>query len=116
VRHLQNYLPIILSDVLRRADFIDDDEIQEYIQWIHPHISHDDPVEYTEKEKAEMLRLPRKECWYKFRAMAFDSLSLLFSVSISFYRSRYGCSNPRPLSNAGHAPFLLRLRLTNIII
>ncbi|KIM49444.1 hypothetical protein M413DRAFT_108537 [Hebeloma cylindrosporum] len=43
------------------ADFVDDEYIQELIQWVHPHVSDPNPFEYTEKENAEMLRLPRKE-------------------------------------------------------
>jgi len=39
---------------------MDDEYIQELLDWTHPLT--DGPFEYTEKENAEMLRLPRKEC------------------------------------------------------
>lgn len=41
------------------ADYMDDEYIQELLGWTHPLT--DGPFEYTEKENAEMLRLPRKE-------------------------------------------------------
>lgn len=43
------------------ADFADDEYIQELIHWEHPHTGPLDVFEYTEDEKATMLRLPRKE-------------------------------------------------------
>ena len=45
-----------------RADMMDDDYIQELIQWSHPHISDHEPFQFTEKEKLAMLSLPKKEC------------------------------------------------------
>jgi len=41
---------------------MDDEYIEDLIQWVHPHASDPNPFQYTEKENAEMLRLPRKEC------------------------------------------------------
>ncbi|KIY51073.1 SHQ1-domain-containing protein [Fistulina hepatica ATCC 64428] len=43
------------------ADFADDDYIQEMIRWEHPHAQSSGDVEFNEKEKLAMLRLPRKE-------------------------------------------------------
>lgn len=45
-----------------RADMMDDDYIQELLQWSHPHISDMEPFQLTEKEKLVMLSLPKKEC------------------------------------------------------
>ena len=48
-----------------RADFADDEQIQELIAWQHPHTGQsDDEITYTEEENLVMLRLPRKECQY----------------------------------------------------
>lgn len=41
---------------------MDDEYIQELIAWTHPHISDQNPFQYTDKENMAMLRLPRKEC------------------------------------------------------
>lgn len=41
---------------------MDDDYIQELLQWSHPHISVNEPFQLTEKEKLVMLSLPKKEC------------------------------------------------------
>ncbi len=51
-----------LNAVLRRADFADDEYIRELVSWSHPHATSTDEFQYTEKENAVMLRLPRKEC------------------------------------------------------
>jgi protein SHQ1 len=45
---------------LYRADYADDEYIQELIDWEDP--ANNSEVVYTEHEKMEMLRLPRKEC------------------------------------------------------
>jgi protein SHQ1 len=42
---------------------MDDECIQDLLEWNHPHISNRTAIQYTEKENMEMLRLPRKECW-----------------------------------------------------
>ena len=47
-----------------RADFADDDYIQELIHWTHPHIAIQTDFAYTEEENLVMLRLPRKECLF----------------------------------------------------
>jgi protein SHQ1 len=47
---------------MTRADFMDDEYIQDLLEWSHPYISNRNVIEYTEKEIMEMLRLPRKEC------------------------------------------------------
>ena len=46
--------------IIIRADYMDDEYIQELLDWTQPLT--DGPFEYTEKENAEMLRLSRKEC------------------------------------------------------
>lgn len=48
-------------DVLTRADFVNDEEIQEIIRWESPYPS-GTGADFTEEENAAMLRLPRKEC------------------------------------------------------
>lgn len=52
----------MLSQILQlhRADYADDEYIQELITWEDP--ANSSEVVYTEHEKMEMLRLPRKEC------------------------------------------------------
>lgn len=52
----------MLSQTLQiyRADYTDDEYVQELIAWKDPASSSE--VVYTEQEKMEMLRLPRKEC------------------------------------------------------
>lgn len=47
-----------------RADFVDDDYVQDLITWRHPYAEDTKPFEFTEDENATMLRLPRKECMY----------------------------------------------------
>lgn len=41
---------------------MDDEYIQDLLEWVHPYITNESVIEYTEKENMEMLRLPRKEC------------------------------------------------------
>ncbi len=48
-------------DVGLRADFVNDEEIQDLIRWKLP-FDPTTPIEFTEEENATMLRLPRKEC------------------------------------------------------
>lgn len=46
----------------RRADYADDEYIQELIHWKHPHTIPHTEIEYSEEENLTMLRLPRREC------------------------------------------------------
>lgn len=62
-----------LMCVTLRADYADDDHIQELLQWTNPHVAATEEVEYTEREKLAMIRLPRKEC--KFRILYISSIS-----------------------------------------
>ena len=50
-----------------RADYADDNYIQELLTWQHPHITNQGDWHYSEDETLMMLRLPRKECmpWFK---------------------------------------------------
>lgn len=41
---------------------MDDEYIQDLLEWTHPYISNQSAFQYTEKELMAMLRLPRKEC------------------------------------------------------
>jgi protein SHQ1 len=45
-----------------RADYADDEIIQDLIAWKHPFMDDNGEVQYTEEEMRIMLRLPRKEC------------------------------------------------------
>lgn len=49
-----------------RADFADNEQIEELLAWTHPHLESPSAapssVVFTEAENAAMLRLPRKEC------------------------------------------------------
>jgi len=51
-----------------RADFADNEQIEELIVWAHPHLESPSAtgVVFTEAENATMLRLPRKECTSHF--------------------------------------------------
>ena len=69
-----------------RADFADNEQIEELLAWTHPHLESPSDstapsdVVFTEAENAAMLRLPRKECKclpFIFR----NSLSVLFFFS-----------------------------------
>lgn len=52
-----------------RADYMNGDEIQEYIIWKSAFVG-DERVEFTDEENAVMLKLPRKECEVKFKSQA----------------------------------------------
>ena len=58
---------------LSRADYVDDEYIQELLHWRHPHAAPPEDFHYTEEENATMLRLPRKEC--EWTAEHFDELT-----------------------------------------
>jgi hypothetical protein len=51
-----------------RADFADNEQIEELLAWTHPHLGSSsaapspNAVIFTEAENLAMLRLPRKEC------------------------------------------------------
>jgi hypothetical protein len=52
-----------------RADFADNEQIEELLAWTHPHLESSssaapspNAVIFTEAENLAMLRLPRKEC------------------------------------------------------
>ncbi|KDQ59432.1 hypothetical protein JAAARDRAFT_32995 [Jaapia argillacea MUCL 33604] len=82
------------------ADFADDSYIRELIAWRHPHalIDAQDPFNYTEEEKAAMLRLPRKEYLatpVQTHNLYLTLLTLLFSYA---YDSRTTQQDPTPES------------------
>lgn len=58
---------------------MDDGYIQELLNWSNPYITDNNPFEYTEKENAEMLRLPRKECSIDLFMLFVDLNSFLLS-------------------------------------
>lgn len=45
-----------------RADYADDEYIQELLDWVSPKLISNEDIQYTDEEKETMLRLPRKEC------------------------------------------------------
>ena len=45
-----------------RADYADDEYIQELIHWTHPFSDLPSDFQFTEQENLAMLKLPRKEC------------------------------------------------------
>ncbi|PPQ78136.1 hypothetical protein CVT24_006421 [Panaeolus cyanescens] len=80
------------------ADFVDDEYIQELLHWENPYITDGSPFEYTEKENAEMLRLPRKEYLpspHQTHDLYLTLITLLFSY---FYDSRTTQHDPTPES------------------
>lgn len=50
-----------LNDETHRADYMNDEEIQEHIAWKSAFAS-GEKIEFTDEENAVMLKLPRKEC------------------------------------------------------
>lgn len=65
-----------------RADFADNEQLEELIAWTHPHLESPSTtgVVFTEAENATMLRLPRKECTsHFFTSPHFTSPFLFFS-------------------------------------
>ena len=58
------WLKLYFFSFFCRADFADDEYIQELIRWTHPHTIPQVDFQYTESENMAMLRLPRKECMY----------------------------------------------------
>jgi protein SHQ1 len=50
------------SYAISRADYADDEYIQELIDWVPPYVALAEHVQYTDEETETMLRLPRKEC------------------------------------------------------
>jgi protein SHQ1 len=60
VRFLFCFGPSVLLNS-NRADYVDDECIQELLAWRHPYSIESD-FQYTEEENMTMLRLPRKEC------------------------------------------------------
>ncbi|KAF8528229.1 SHQ1 protein-domain-containing protein [Hysterangium stoloniferum] len=77
------------------ADYVNDEEIQELIRWMHPFSSADGAsLEFTEDERLAMLRLPRKEYLptpSQTRTLYLTLVSLLFSVS---YDTRTTLADP----------------------
>ena len=89
---------------LYRADYADDEYIQELIAWQDPENSSE--VVYTEHEKVEMLRLPRKEC----RSYFHEPIPWRMLTSLRFNRWDLGTE---PLLDTNHTPLRLCLRQTN---
>ena len=52
----------LIATVFNRADYADDEYIQELLAWRNPHTVQTDDFKYSEKENMAMLNLPRKEC------------------------------------------------------
>jgi len=74
--------------ILCRADYVDDEYIQELIRWTHPHTVPVADFQYTEAENMKMLRLPRKEYLatsYQTHQLYLTLLTLLFAYA---YESR----------------------------
>ncbi|TFK90431.1 SHQ1-domain-containing protein, partial [Polyporus arcularius HHB13444] len=80
------------------ADFADDEYIRELVSWSHPHATSTDEFQYTEKENAVMLRLPRKEYLAtpaQTHQLYLTLLTLLFSYA---YEMRTTQHDPTPES------------------
>ncbi|KAF9036572.1 SHQ1-domain-containing protein [Panaeolus papilionaceus] len=80
------------------ADFMDDGYIQELLNWSNPYITDNNPFEYTEKENAEMLRLPRKEYLPSPQQTQDIYLTLATLLFAYFYDSRTTQHDPTPES------------------
>lgn len=48
--------------MLGRADYVDNEQILELLEWKHPYASAAENFHYTDEENATILNLPRKEC------------------------------------------------------
>jgi hypothetical protein len=95
-----------LTSVIR-ADYADDEYIQELLKWIHPHVSTTEEVKYTEEENLVMLRLPRKECDY-----ISSDMDPLFSLLI-YIRSQNPDTDPLSLPHSRRRTFLVRIRIAD---
>ncbi|KAF7791274.1 hypothetical protein EIP86_002288 [Pleurotus ostreatoroseus] len=62
--HVARTINILSS--LFRADYADDEYIQELLHWTHPYSNLPKDFQYEEKENMAMLKLPRKECMLLF--------------------------------------------------
>ena len=62
VRSAQRHHLVYLSTSSCRADYMDDEYIQELLVWEDPELVGDSECVFTESENAKMLNLPRKEC------------------------------------------------------
>ncbi|KAF8968360.1 SHQ1 protein-domain-containing protein [Flammula alnicola] len=71
---------------------------EQLIAWTHPHVSDDGVFQYTEKENAEMLRLPRKE-YLATEIQTHDLYLTLLTLLFSYmYDSRTSQHDPTPES------------------
>jgi len=78
--------------------FMDDEYIQDLLEWNHPHISNQNAFQYTEKENMEMLRLPRRE-YIATETQTHDLyLTLMTFLFAYFYDSRTSLQDPTPES------------------
>jgi hypothetical protein len=51
-----------LLNIFSRADYADDEYIQELIIWENPRLFDSSPFQFTDAENLALLNLPRKEC------------------------------------------------------
>ncbi|KAF8162917.1 SHQ1 protein-domain-containing protein [Crassisporium funariophilum] len=80
------------------ADYMDDEYIQDLLKWVHPHISDSSAFQYTEKENADILRLPRKE-YLATEQQTHDLYLTLVTLLFSYvYDSRTSQHDPTPES------------------
>jgi hypothetical protein len=62
VRSLNNTSLRVLTHLFCRADYVDDEYIQELLTWTDPELVDGAECVFTENENMTMLKLPRKEC------------------------------------------------------
>jgi hypothetical protein len=82
-----------------RADFADNEQIEELLAWTHPHLESSssaaprpNAVIFTEAENLAMLRLPRKECKNAYTIFIFDDDNN--NSSTSYYRPSLTSRSP----------------------
>ncbi|KAF8201459.1 SHQ1 protein-domain-containing protein [Pholiota molesta] len=81
------------------ADFMDDEYIQELIAWTHPHISDQNPFQYTDKENMAMLVYPGKNVHLATEVQTHDLYLTLVTLLFSYaYDSRTSQHDPTPES------------------
>jgi hypothetical protein len=80
-----------------RADFADNEQIEELLSWTHPHLESSsstapspNAVIFTEAENLAMLRLPRKECKEAYTI----SVMVTTTQTTSYYRPNLTSRNP----------------------
>ncbi|KAK7050384.1 protein shq1 [Favolaschia claudopus] len=80
-----------------RADYADDEYIQELLLWENPSVTDNSPFQFTEKEKLTLLNLPRKEYLadaHQTKSLYLTLVTVLFAYAYETSRTTQGDSTP----------------------